>query len=195
MIKIEEELKVEVNSAELLRLFHGCAEEYLKGELSMLAHEDVRNVQVIDLVPIFNGNRELLTFLIESYELQGFLAVSRYTEDVLSSRVYITDEFINKHVLTQDILKLSYKEESEQYLLDELIFGYNNVYKYIKKLTKDKGNTPFNLIDLIDKYADSGACTYAEVIKDCFLLSKHGYISFIFNGFLDTPAIMLTDKK
>lgn len=193
MIKIEEELKVGI--PEFLRLFDGCSEEYLKSELSILAHKDVRNVMVIDLVPIFNGNRELLTFLLESYELQGFLAVSRYTEDVLSSRVYITDEFINKVVLTEDILKLSYKEESEQYLIDEFRSGHNKVYKYIKKLTKDKGNTPFNLIDLLDKYADSGSCVYSEVIRDCMLLAKHGYISFIFNGYLDLPAINLTDKK
>lgn len=178
MIKIEEELKV--NSVDMLKVFEMYAEGYFNKELSLLTQRGVRNVMVLDLVPIFNGNRELLTFLLESYKLQGYIEVSD-SSDVLYSRVFIKDEFIKKSEIVEEYL--------ETLTLNSLRKGTNKLYRDILLLNRHNNGMPFNLKDLLDLNSNS------DIINDCFLLAKHGYISFIFNGYLDLPAVYLTDKE
>lgn len=180
MIKIEFEEELNVNSVDMLKVFEMYAEGYFNKELSLLTNRGVRNVQVIDMVPIFNGNRELLTFLLESYKLQGYLEVSD-NNDVLYSRVFIKDAFLIKSEIVEEYL--------ETLTLNALRKGTNKLYRDILLLNRHNNGLPFNLMDLFDLNSNF------EVINDCFLLAKHGYISFIFNGYLDLPAVMLTDKE
>lgn len=164
----------------MLKVFEMYAEGYFNKELSLLTQRGVRNVMVLDLVPIFNGNRELLTFLLESYKLQGYIEVSD-SSDVLYSRVFIKDEFIKKSEIVEEYL--------ETLTLNSLRKGTNKLYRDILLLNRHNNGMPFNLKDLLDLNSNS------DIINDCFLLAKHGYISFIFNGYLDLPAVYLTDKE